>query len=122
MSEPERAEARSGLLAEDPWGVGTHLRKKGGSEFVYDEKLDVFRFSDDGRLEKPSTAYRQGWLDGRHGGAGFPTETPHLAEWEGVSDRIAYYRGHREGREARRQATQSPRPGDAQGESASRFR
>jgi hypothetical protein len=121
VSEPERAEARSGLLAEDLWEVGTYLRK-GGSEFVYDEKLDVFRFSDDGRLEKPSTAYQQGWLDGRHGGTGFSTETPHLAEWEGVSDRIAYYRGHREGREARRLANQSPWPGDSQRESASRFR
>ena len=113
MSEPERAEARSGLLAEDLWGVGTYLRKKGGSESVYDEKLDVVRFSDDSRFEKPSTAYRQGWLDGRHGGAGFSTETPHLSEWEGVSDRLAYYRGYREGREARRWAKQreSAHPG-----------
>ena len=50
MSEPERAEVRSGLLAEDLWEVETHLRNKGGSEFVYDEKLDVFRFPEDGRF------------------------------------------------------------------------
>jgi hypothetical protein len=50
VSEPERAEVRNGLLAEDLWEVETHLRNKGGSEFVYDEKLDVFRFPDDGRF------------------------------------------------------------------------
>jgi hypothetical protein len=77
---------------------------------------------DDGRFKKPGMAYRQGWFDGRHGGAGFSTETPHLAEWEGVSDRIAYYLGYREGREDRRLDNQSPWPGDAQRESATRFR
>ena len=50
MSESKRAEARSGLLAEDLWEVETYLRKKGGPEFVYDEKLDVFRFPEDGRF------------------------------------------------------------------------
>ncbi len=50
MSESKRVEGRSGLLAEDLWEVETHLRNKGGSEFVYDEKLDVFRFPEDGRF------------------------------------------------------------------------
>ena len=50
MSEQERAEDRSGLLAEDLWEVETYLRNKGGSEFVYDEKLNVFRFPEDGRF------------------------------------------------------------------------
>ncbi len=50
MSESKRVEGRSGLLAEDLWEVETHLRNKGGSEFVYDEKLDVFRFAEDGRF------------------------------------------------------------------------
>ena len=50
MTESNRAEVRSGLLAEDLWEVETYLRKKGGSEFVYDEKLDVFRFPEDGRF------------------------------------------------------------------------
>ncbi len=66
--------------------------------------------------EKPGMAYRQGWIDGRHGGAGFFTENPRLAEWEGVSDRLAYYLGHREGREARGRVDGGPRPGDARGE------
>ena len=50
MSEPERAEARSGLLAEDLWEAETYLSKKRVSEFVYDEELDVFRFAEDGRF------------------------------------------------------------------------
>jgi hypothetical protein len=50
VSESKRAEVRSGLLAEDLWEVETYLRKKGGSEFVYDEELDVFRFAEDGRF------------------------------------------------------------------------
>ena len=50
MSESKRAEVRSGLLAEDLWEVETYFRNKGGSEFVYDEKLDVFRFPEDGRF------------------------------------------------------------------------
>ena len=34
------------LLAKDLCDVETYLSKKGGSEFVYDEELDVFRFKD----------------------------------------------------------------------------
>lgn len=66
--------------------------------------------------EKPGVAYQQGWIDGRHGGPGFFTENPRLAEWEGVSDRLAYYLGHREGRIARGQADGGPRPVDAREE------
>jgi hypothetical protein len=43
-------------------------------------------------------AYRSGWEDGRFG----PTETflenSNLAQWEGHRERLAYYRGHRDGR------------------------
>jgi hypothetical protein len=60
----------------------------------------------------PTEAYQRGWFDGHYGGPGFFTENPRLAEWEGASDRLAYYLGHREGREARGRAD-SPRPGDA---------
>src|SRR4028119_2096737 len=88
-------------------------------------------------LEKPSVAYQKGWFDGRHGGRGSFTDNPNLAEWEGASDRIAYYLGHRAGREARGGAARrrvggapsgargagdraegGPRPGAARGESA----
>jgi hypothetical protein len=50
VSESKRVEGGSGLLAEDLWEVETYLSKRGGSEFVYDEKLDVFRFAEDGRF------------------------------------------------------------------------
>ena len=38
------------LLAKDLFWVETYLAKKGGSDFVYDEELDVFRFPEDGRF------------------------------------------------------------------------
>ena len=51
------------------------------------------------RREDP--AYRNGWQDGRFG----PTQpfhsNPSLAGWEGPQERLAYYRGHRDGRRVR---------------------
>ena len=35
---------------QDLYDLETYFRKKGGSEFVYDEELDVFRFPEDGRF------------------------------------------------------------------------
>jgi hypothetical protein len=35
---------------QDLYDLETYLRKWGGSEFVYDEELDVFRFPEDGRF------------------------------------------------------------------------
>jgi hypothetical protein len=42
--------AAKGLRTEDLCEVVTYLIDKGGSEFSYDEDLDVFRFSEDGRF------------------------------------------------------------------------
>lgn len=64
----------------------------------------------------PTEAYQRGWFDGHYGGPGFFTENPRLGEWEEASDRLAYYLGHREGREARGRADGGPRPGGARGE------
>ena len=51
------------------------------------------------RAEHP--AYRNGWEDGRFGPAqSFPTN-PNLAGWTGHQERLAYYRGHRDGRRVR---------------------
>ena len=47
---PGRFNAESGLAAEDLCDVEAYFRSKGGSEFVYDEELDVFRFPEDGRF------------------------------------------------------------------------
>jgi hypothetical protein len=47
---PGRFNAETGLAAEDLCDVEEYFRSKGGSEFVYDEELDVFRFPEDGRF------------------------------------------------------------------------
>ena len=46
-------------------------------------------------------AYRNGWEDGRFGPTQLFLENPNLAGWAGHQERLAYYRGHREGRRAR---------------------
>jgi hypothetical protein len=56
-----------------------------------------------GRVEtrRESLAYRSGWEDGRFG----PPETfvvnANLSAWTEYLDRLAYYRGHRDGRRVR---------------------
>ena len=45
-------------------------------------------------------AYRIGWEDCRFGLIKTFLENPNLARWESHSERLAYYRGHREGRRA----------------------
>jgi hypothetical protein len=51
------------------------------------------------RREEP--AYTNGWEDGRFGPTGTFLENPNLAGWAGHEERLAYYRGHRDGRRAR---------------------
>ncbi|CAA9433671.1 hypothetical protein AVDCRST_MAG82-2305 [uncultured Rubrobacteraceae bacterium] len=46
-------------------------------------------------------AYWLGWLDGRYGDPDCFTNNRRLAKWEGPSERLDYYRGHRAGHEAR---------------------
>ena len=46
-------------------------------------------------------AYWCGWLDGRYGDPEWFTNNVRLAKWEGPSDRLDYYHGHRAGYEAR---------------------
>ena len=48
MSEPERTGMPSGVLAEDRYAIERYFARKCGSEFVYDEELDVFRFAENG--------------------------------------------------------------------------
>jgi hypothetical protein len=45
-----RYSAETGLAAGDLCDVEEYFRSKGGSEFVYDEELDIFRFPGDGRF------------------------------------------------------------------------
>ena len=46
-------------------------------------------------------AYRNGWEDGRFGPPRSFLENPNLAGWAGHEERLAYYRGHRDGRRVR---------------------
>ena len=46
-------------------------------------------------------AYRNGWGDGRFGPTRLFLENSSLAGWAGPQERLAYYRGHREGRRVR---------------------
>jgi hypothetical protein len=47
-------------------------------------------------------AYWVGWIDGHfEENTGSFIDNPNLARWEGTSERLAYYRGHRAGSEAR---------------------
>jgi len=51
------------------------------------------------RREDP--AYRSGWQDGRFGPTQLFGSNPNLAGWDGHRERLAYYRGHRDGRRVR---------------------
>ena len=46
-------------------------------------------------------AYRSGWQDGRCGPTETVLESPNLAGLADHRERLAYYRGHRDGRRAR---------------------
>ncbi len=50
---------------------------------------------------RKNPAYRNGWGDGRFGPRRLFLENSNLAEWSGHQERLAYYRGHREGRRVR---------------------
>ena len=43
-------------------------------------------------------AYRNGWEDGRFGPTRLFVENANLAGWANHEERLAYYRGHRDGR------------------------
>jgi hypothetical protein len=51
-------------------------------------------------------AYRDGWEDGRFGPTRLFLENPNLAGWADHRERLAYYRGHRDGRRAREMLAQ----------------
>lgn len=51
------------------------------------------------RLE--DSAYRSGWEDGRFGSPETFVTNANLGSWTEYLDRLAYYRGHRDGRRVR---------------------
>lgn len=65
------------------------------------EVLPIDASSTPAKLGEYSLAYWAGWLNGRFEGRGSFVDDPNWARWEDPSDRLAYYRGHRAGCEAR---------------------
>ena len=51
-------------------------------------------------VTRESRAFQSGWKDGRFGQPGTFAANEGLGEWSDL-DRLAYYRGHREGRRIR---------------------
>jgi len=49
-------------------------------------------------LRREDPAYSNGWEDGRFGPTQLFLENSNLARWAGHQERLAYYRGHRDGR------------------------
>ena len=52
-------------------------------------------------VQREDPAYRNGWEDGRFGTTQLFLENANLAGWAGHQERLAYYRGHRDGRQVR---------------------
>jgi hypothetical protein len=52
-------------------------------------------------IHRESPAYRSGWEDGRFGSPETFVANANLAAWTEYLDRLAYYRGHRDGRRVR---------------------
>jgi hypothetical protein len=76
---------------------GTHHCPACGSEV-----LPIDASATLSRADENAQAYWAGWVDGRFGERGSFVDNPNLARWENPSERLAYYRGHRAGSEARR--------------------
>jgi hypothetical protein len=75
--------------------------------------------SEDSAYRNP--AYRNGWEDGRFGPTQLFLENSNLAGWGGHQERLAYYRGHRDGRWDREMlARKEPAPYRAHAPSAGR--
>ena len=52
-------------------------------------------------VRREDLAYSNGWEDGRFGPTQLFLENSNLAGWAGHQERLAYYRGHRDGRRVR---------------------
>ncbi|MDP8949278.1 MAG: hypothetical protein M3N00_03410 [Actinomycetota bacterium] len=52
-------------------------------------------------IHRESPAYRSGWEDGRFGSPETFVANANLSVWTEYLDRLAYYRGHRDGRRVR---------------------
>jgi hypothetical protein len=88
---------------------GTYYCPACGSEVL------SLKASGEPRSEYRGEAYRCGWIDGHFGEIGCFTENQNLSQWQGASDRLDYYRGHRAGSEVRQTARSSRIPRACEG-------
>jgi hypothetical protein len=65
--------------------------------------LTMIREAVAGRVEiqRDNPAYRSGWEDGRFGSPETFVANANLSVWTEYLDRLAYYQGHRDGRQVR---------------------
>ena len=79
---------------------------EGAEGYVLEDKLVGAEMSQEQVIKeigvrREDIAYSNGWKDGRFGSTRLFLENANLAEWEGYQERLAYYRGHRDGRRVR---------------------
>lgn len=66
------------------------------------------RLVQEAAVRREAPAYRNGWEDGRFGPAKTFLDNPNLSVWSEHDDRLAYYRGHRDGRRVREMLVGAP--------------
>jgi hypothetical protein len=89
------------------------MRPLEGAEMIREQQVieEIGVLSEDPTYR--TAAYRYGWEAGRFGPLETFLENSNLARWESHQERLAYYRGHRDGRWDRERLAQkvSPSPG-----------
>ncbi len=71
-----------------------------GAEMIQEQQM-----IEDLGVRREDPAYRNGWEDGRFGPTQLLASNSNLAGWAGPQERLAYYRGHRDGRQVRAMLT-----------------
>jgi len=71
-----------------------------GAEMIQEQQV-----IEDLGVRREDPAYRNGWEDGRFGPTQLLASNSNLAGWAGPQERLAYYRGHRDGRQVRAMLT-----------------
>ena len=71
-----------------------------GAEMIQEQQV-----IEDLGVRREDPAYRNGWEDGRFGPTQLFPSNSNLAGWAGPQERLAYYRGHRDGRQVRAMLT-----------------
>jgi hypothetical protein len=75
--------------------TGGRKKYPGGLTVILDEATRM------AGARREDSAYRSGWEDGRFGTSTTFVTNANLGSWTEYMDRLAYYRGHRDGRRVR---------------------